>query len=327
MTLLIGAFTIGLILSLLALGVFISFRVFDFPDITADGSITFGAAVAAILIVKGTNPALATVAGFVAGFLAGTVTGVLHTKFKINKLLSGILVMIALYSVNLHVMGKSNVPLLSETTLATYGGNAASAILGGITSVNLLGWDVYVRDASTLISAFIIIGLVGGILYVFFRTNLGTAMRATGDNPQMIRALGVNVDVMIILGLALSNGLIGLSGALLAQYQGFADVQMGIGMIVLGLASVIIGETLVGSGHLGLTIVGVIMGSVLFRLLVAIALLWGLNPNDLKLITAAFVFVALILPNLLGKLKRKRILAPQHLGADLMPLRRRDIEN
>ena len=324
MTLLIGAFTMGLILSLLALGVFISFRVFDFPDITADGSITFGAAVAAILIVKGSNPALATMAGFVAGFLAGTVTGILHTKFKINKLLSGILVMIALYSVNLHVMGKSNVPLLSETTLATYGGNAASAILGGTTSVNLLGWDVYVHDASTLIAAFITIGLVGGILYLFFRTNLGTAMRATGDNPQMIRALGVNVDVMIILGLALSNGLIGLSGALLAQYQGFADVQMGIGMIVLGLASVIIGETLVGTGYLGLTIVGVVMGSVLFRLLVAIALLWGLNPNDLKLITAAFVFIALILPNLLGKLKRKRSLVSEHLGADFTPLRHKD---
>jgi putative ABC transport system permease protein len=322
MTLLIGALTMGLILSLLALGVFISFRVFDFPDITADGSITFGAAVAAILIVKGTNPALATMVGFVAGFLAGMVTGLLHTKFKINKLLSGILVMIALYSVNLHVMGKSNVPLLSETTLATYCGDAATAILGGITSVNMLGWDVYVRDASTLISAFITIGLVGGILYLFFRTNLGTAMRATGDNPQMIRALGVNVDVMIILGLALSNGLIGLSGALLAQYQGFADVQMGIGMIVLGLASVIIGETLVGSGHLGLTIVGVVMGSVLFRLLVAIALLWGLNPNDLKLITAAFVFVALILPNLLGKLKRRRRSSvPRHLGTDFMTLR------
>jgi putative ABC transport system permease protein len=323
MTLLIGAFTIGLILSLLALGVFISFRVFDFPDITADGSITFGAAVAAILIVKGTNPALATVGGFVAGFVAGTVTGVLHTKFKINALLSGILVMIALYSVNLHVMGKSNVPLLSETTLATYGGNAATAILGGTTSINLLGWDIYVRDASTLISAFIIIGVVGGILYVFFRTNLGTAMRATGDNAQMIRALGVNIDVMIILGLALSNGLIGLSGALLAQYQGFADVQMGIGMIVVGLASVIIGETLVGSGHLGLTIVGVVMGSVLFRLLVAVALLWGLNPNDLKLITAAFVFVALILPNLLGKLKKRRSLAPAHLGADFLTPRHR----
>ncbi|MGB7292871.1 MAG: ABC transporter permease [Thermodesulfobacteriota bacterium] len=324
MTLLIGAFTIGLILSLLALGVFISFRVFDFPDITADGSITFGAAVAAILIVKGSNPALATVAGFFAGFLAGTVTGVLHTKFKINALLSGILVMIALYSVNLHVMGKSNVPLLSETTLATYGGDAATAILAGTTSVNLLGWDVYVRDASTLVSAFIIIGLVGGILYLFFRTNFGTAMRATGDNAQMIRALGVNVDVMIILGLALSNGLIGLSGALLAQYQGFADVQMGIGMIVVGLASVIIGETLVGTGHLGLTITGVVMGSVLFRLLVAIALLWGLNPNDLKLITATFLFIALVLPNLLGKLKRKRSLVPEHLGTDLMPVRHKD---
>jgi putative ABC transport system permease protein len=324
MTLLIGAFTMGLILSLLALGVFISFRVFDFPDITADGSITLGAAVAAILIVKGSNPALATVAGFVAGFFAGAVTGVLHAKFKINALLSGILVMIALYSVNLHVMGRSNVPLLSETTLATYAAEAATAILGGTTSVTLLGWDIYVRDASTLIAAFITIGLAGGILYLFFRTNLGTAMRATGDNPQMIRALGVNVDVMIILGLALSNGLIGLSGALLAQYQGFADVQMGIGMIVLGLASVIIGETLVGTGYLGLTIVGVVMGSVLFRLLVAIALLWGLNPNDLKLMTAVFVFIALILPNLLGKLKRKRGLVPEHLGADFTRLRHKD---
>lgn len=319
MTLLIGAFTIGLILSLLALGVFISFRVFNFPDITVDGSITFGAAVAAILIVEGKDPALATVAGFFAGFLAGTVTGVLHTKFKINGLLSGILVMIALYSVNLHVMGKSNVPLLSETTLATYGEKAVTAILGGTASVNLFGWDVNARDASTLISAFIVIGLIGWILYVFFRTNLGTAMRATGDNAQMVRALGVNVDTMIILGLALSNGLIGLSGALLAQYQGFADVQMGIGMIVWGLASVIIGEALVGTGHLGLTITGVVMGSVLFRLLVAIALRWGLNPNDLKLITAAFVFIALILPNLLGKLRKKRNLVPQGLGTAIKP--------
>ena len=324
MTLLIGAFTIGLILSLLALGVFISFRVFHFPDITADGSITFGAAVAAILIVKGTNPALATVSGFFAGVLAGAVTGILHTKFKINALLSGILVMIALYSVNLRVMGKSNVPLLSETTLATYGEKAVTAIVGGTTSVNLLGWDVNTRDVSTLISAFVVVGLIGWILYVFFRTNLGTAMRATGDNAQMIRAIGVNVDTMIILGLALSNGLIGLSGALLVQYQGFADVQMGIGMIVWGLASVIIGEALVGKGHLGLTITGAIMGSVLFRLLVAIALRWGMNPNDLKFITAAFVFIALILPNLLGKLKRKRSIVRQDLGSDFMPLGHKD---
>jgi len=148
-----------------------------------------------------------------------------------------------------------------------------------------------------------LVSALGLALYLFFRTNLGTAMRATGDNPQMIRALGVSVDFIIILGLALSNGLIALAGSLLAQYQGFADVQMGIGMVVWGLASVIIGEALVGSGRIGLLITGAVMGSVLFRLLVAIALRWGLNPNDLKLITAAFVFVALVAPALLRKLK------------------------
>ena len=158
-------------------------------------------------------------------------------------------------------------------------------------------------DASTLVLVFFAIVLVGLLLYWFFQTNLGTAMRATGDNAQMIRALGVSDDNMIILGLAVSNGLIGLSGAFLAQYQGFADVQMGIGMVVWGLASVIIGEALVGSRQLGLTITGAVMGSVLFRLLVAIALRLGLNPNDLKLITAVFVFAALVLPSLLSKLK------------------------
>jgi putative ABC transport system permease protein len=160
------------------------------------------------------------------------------------------------------------------------------------------------RDAAVLILIFLVIAVVGGALYVFFRTNLGTAMRATGDNAQMIRALGVNVGNMIIMGLALANGLIALAGALLAQYQGFADVQMGIGMVVWGLASVIIGEALIGTQGLGLTIIGAVMGSVLFRLLVAIALRAGLDPNDLKLITAIFVFVALVLPNLLGRLKK-----------------------
>jgi putative ABC transport system permease protein len=145
-----------------------------------------------------------------------------------------------------------------------------------------------------------------GVLYMFFRTNIGTAMRATGDNAQMIRALGVNTGNMIVIGLALSNGLIAFSGALLAQYQGFADVQMGIGMVVWGLASVIIGEALVQTRQLGLTITGAVMGSILFRLLVAIALRWGLNPNDLKLITAVFVFVALILPGLLAKLQSRK---------------------
>ncbi len=305
MTLLIGATTIGLILALLAMGVYLSFRIFNFPDITADGSITLGAAVTAILLVHHVSPGLATLAGFAAGALAGMTTGILHTKFKINGLLSGILVMTALYSVNLHVMSKSNVPLLNEATLVSQAetlGMTWFQVAAG-SDLNVLGWSVGLRDAATLLAMLLLVGFLGLLLYLFFRTNLGTAMRATGDNPQMIRALGVSVDFIIILGLALSNGLIALSGSLLAQYQGFADVQMGIGMVVWGLASVIIGEALVGSSRIGLLITGAVIGSVLFRLLVAIALRWGLNPNDLKLITAGFVFVALVAPSLLRKLK------------------------
>ncbi len=304
MTLLIGAITMGLILSLLAIGVLISFRIYGFPDITPEGSITFGAAITAILLVEGFNPWLASAAGFAGGFLAGITTGILHTRFKINGLLAGILVMTALYSTNLRVMGKSNVPLLTETTLATYCEKAGQALLPGAVGLTIAGWEVSIRDAFVLLFAFLLALFMGGVLYLFMRTNLGTAMRATGDNPQMMKALGVNVNTMIILGLGISNGFVGLSGALLAQYQGFADVQMGIGMVVLGLASVIIGEALVGSQRLAFTITGAVMGSVLFRLLVAIALRWGLNPNDLKLITAIFVFIALILPQILGKLKR-----------------------
>jgi putative ABC transport system permease protein len=306
MSLLIGALTIGFILSLLALGVFISFRIFSFPDITADGSSTLGAAVAAAMIVKGVNPVVATAAGFVAGFAAGAVTGTLATKFKINGLLSGILVMTGLYSVNLHIMGRSNVPLLGEKTLATYAQGIGTWVLGGRSSLNVMGWEVSSLDASVLILTFFAIALTGVLLYAFFQTHLGTAMRATGDNSQMIRALGVNDGNMIVLGLAVSNGLIALSGAFLAQYQGFADVQMGIGMVVWGLASVIIGEALVGTRQLGFIICGAVMGSVLFRLLVAIALRLGLNPNDLKLITAVFVFLALILPSLMRKLRSRR---------------------
>jgi putative tryptophan/tyrosine transport system permease protein len=301
MTLLLGALTIGLVLSLLALGVFISFRVFDFPDITADGSITLGAAIASVLIVAKVDPVMATAIAFVGGVVAGTATGVIHTKFGINKLLSGILVMTALYSVNLHVMGKSNLPLLSEKTLATLAERAAVWLLGRTDDLDVLGWDVAIRDASQLVCAALVVAVVAIVLFAFFRTNLGVAMQAAGDNAQMIRALGVNVDTMIVLGLALSNGLVAMSGALLAQYQGFADVQMGIGMVVWGLASIIIGEALVGVHQLGFIIVGAILGSVLFRLLVAIALRGGLDPNDLKLVTAAFVFTALILPGLLKR--------------------------
>ena len=306
MNLLIGSLTIGFILSLMVLAVYISFRVFNFPDMTTDGSITVGAAVAAILLVGGTHPVWATLAAAAAGALAGVVTGTLHTRFRINGLLAGILVMTALYSINLHVMGRSNVPLLGVDGLPGMAETAARALLGGREEVLLAGWSIATRDLAMLVGALGLALAVAGLLYLFFRTQLGSAMRATGDNAQMVRALGTGTGGMMITGLALSNALTGLSGALLAQYQGFADVQMGLGMLVWGLASVIIGESLVRTRRLGLTIAGALIGSVLFRLLVAIALRWGLDPNDLKLVTAVFVLAALILPALLGRLPRRR---------------------
>jgi putative ABC transport system permease protein len=197
--------------------------------------------------------------------------------------------------------------LLNETTLATRAEQFGNKLFRGSADLNIAGWDVGVRDASMLLGVFLFIVGTCLLLYMFFRTNLGTAMRATGDNPQMICALGVSVDAVTIFWLAMSNGLIALSGALIAQYQGFADVQMGVGIVVLGLASVIIGEALVGSRAVGLLITGTVMGSVLFRLLVAIALRWGLNPNDLKLITATFVFLALVMPDLARRIRIRRL--------------------
>ena len=305
MTLLLSAWTIGLILSVLALGIYISYRVFKFADITADGSITFGAAVAASMLTHGVHPVASSAAAFVAGCVAGRCTGVLHTRFKIHQLLSGILVMTALYSINLHVMGSSNVPLLSVTTLTTYAENLGRWLTGH-DSATLLGWPVSARDVGSLVLVAALVILIALVAWAFFHTNLGSAMRASGDNEQMIRALGVSVENMIILGLCISNGLVALSGALLAQYQGFADVQMGIGMIVWGLASVIIGRALIGTDSVGAALTGTILGSVLFRLIIALALRWGLNPNDLKLVTAIFVFGALVVPMLTQKLKGRR---------------------
>jgi len=307
MTFLIGSITIGLILALLSLGIFISFRIFNFPDITAEGSFTFGAAITAAFITSGTNPAIATILAFTGGMLAGATTGFIHTRFKINPLLSGILVMTALYSVNLHVMGKSNLPLLNQRTLFTWFGKWSDHISGPGKIVNLIGWSVTAADLWTLLFCFLVILAFSLLLLWFFRTNIGTAMRATGDNDQMIRALGVNTKWMIIFGVALSNGLVALAGSMLAQFQGFADVQMGIGMLVWGLASVIIGEALISENKLGLLVAGAVMGAVLFRLLVAIALRWGMNPNDLKLITAAFVFLALVLPGFMKHTKKIRL--------------------
>ena len=307
MSLLIAALTLGLIFSVLALGVYISFKIFNIPDITAEGSITLGGAVAAALILAGLSPVPATAIAVLAGVGAGLVTGVMATRFSIQPLLAGILTMTALYSVNLRVMDRSNLPISSDGSLTRYADQLGDVLFGQERSINIAGWAVSVQDLSVLISMLILVLVIGFCIYWFFQTQLGSAMRASGDNPQMIEALGVSAQTLAITGLAISNGLIALSGALLAQYQGFADVQMGMGIIVLGLASVIIGEALVGSRSLGLMICGAIMGAILFRLLVAVALRWGMKPNDLKLITAVFVFLALVGPMLIRKVNAPKI--------------------
>lgn len=312
MNLIIAAFTIGLILSLLSLGMLISFRMIRFTDITVDGSITLGASLTAVLITAGWSPWVAVLASFLAGSLAGSVTGILHTRFKIQEILAGILMMTALYSINLRIMGKSNIPMLDTRTVSSNAIDLLSAFSGNKTSLSLLGWPVSVTDVAVFVSSLIFVIIIAILLHRFLLTHFGTALRATGNNPQMVRAQGVNNNTMIVFSLALSNGLVALSGALLAQYQGFADVQMGIGMMVWGLASIIIGEALTGKSGIGITIIGAIMGTILFRLLIAIALRWGLNPNDLKLVTAIFVFAALVAPSLFKNLGKKLQKKPRH---------------
>ncbi len=305
MTLIIGAFTIGLILSLLSLGMLISFRMIRFTDITVDGSLTLGASLTAVLIMAGWSPWLATGMAFFAGFLAGSITGILHTRFKIQEILAGILMMTALYSINLRVMKRSNIPLLDAPAISDTFAVWITWLNHGDDKLSIIGWQVMVSDLSAFASSLVICIFIGGLLSWFLKTHLGTVLRATGNNPQMVRAQGVNNKTMVVFGLAVSNGLVALSGSLLAQYQGFADVQMGIGMMVWGLASIIIGEALVGRSSLGIIITGAVLGTILFRLLIAIALRWGLNPNDLKLVTAVFVFLALVAPQFIKSFKTK----------------------
>jgi len=305
MSLVIGAFTMGLILSLLSLGMLISFRMIRFTDITVDGSITLGASITAVLLTKGFSPWLSIFMSFIAGSLAGMLTGILHTRFKIQEILSGILMMTALYSINLRIMGRSNIPILDVRTVSSGIETQLKLLSGGTSRINIIGWQVPVGDVAVYAACALVVIIIGILLCRFLQTHYGTALRASGNNPQMVRAQGVNNNTMVVFSLALANGLVALSGSLLAQYQGFADVQMGIGMMVWGLASIIIGEALVGKGGLGLTITGVVLGTILFRLLIAIALRWGLNPNDLKLVTALFVFAALVAPGWFRLLSNK----------------------
>jgi putative ABC transport system permease protein len=303
MSLVVATLAIGLVFAILAFGVYLSFGVYRIPDITADGSFPLGAAVTARLLREGYDPATATAAGAACGALAGTITGVIHTRFKVNALLSGILVMTALYSVNLRVMGASNLPLSGDTVFTPVDG-AIRAAFGG--ELSLLGYPVPTTDVAGLATSTILTVVLAIALILFLKTELGTAMRATGDNGRMLRALGTSTDRMIVTGLALSNALVALAGSLFAQMQGFADAQMGIGVIVFGLASVILGQTLVGGARdVSLGVLGALMGAVLFRLLVAIAIRMGLEANDLKLVTAVVVLVAIVAPDRLRRFTRR----------------------
>ena len=251
----LNAVSQGLLWSILAMGVYITYRILDFADLTTEGSFPLGAAVAAMLIIKGTNPFVATFASFIIGLVAGLVTGLLNTKLKIPGLLSGILVMTGLYSVNLRIMGKANLPLLKQPTIIT---TVTDMGISNSNAIMLVG----------IVSVVIIILL----LVLLFATEFGFALRATGNNPKMISALGVNTDIMIIIGLMISNGLISLSGGIIAQYNGYADAGMGTGTIVIGLASVIIGEVIFGKTSIFRSLISVVLGSILYRIIIAFVL-------------------------------------------------------
>ncbi|ADL69604.1 ABC transporter permease [Thermoanaerobacterium thermosaccharolyticum] len=268
----------GLVYGIMALGVYISFKIINFADLTVEGSFTLGAAVTAKLITSGVNPIFSIMVSFLAGGLAGLITGFLNTKLKITELLAGILTMTALYSINLRIMGKSNIPMLSNKSIFDYfnfAGNYRNTLFFGIIMIFLVLLTNY-----------------------FLQTRTGFALRATGNNQQMVRSMGINTNTTITLGLIISNAYISLAGSLVSQYQGFADAGMGIGTLVAGLASVIIGEVLFRERNILWAVISAVVGSIVYRGAIAVALTIGFNPTDLKLLTAILVVIALSLPGL-----------------------------
>lgn len=287
-----GAVSQGLVWATLALGVYITFRILNFADMSCEGSFALGGSVSAVLMVKmGVNPFITVIIATLAGMLAGVITGFLHTKLKIPAILSGILTMIGLYSINLRTMGQANTSLIGQTTMVTI----IRKILPdpeaiGIKDSTLQTWVV-------LGIGFVFTVSVVGLLYWYFGTEIGCCIRATGNNETMVRAQGVNTDQMKILGLVISNGLIALSGALVTQSQGFADVKMGVGAIVIGLASIVIGEVIfLRPRNFASRLLSIMIGSVIYRIIIAIVLQLGLNTDDLKLFTAIVVAIALSIP-------------------------------
>ncbi|MBM9518226.1 ABC transporter permease [Desulforhopalus vacuolatus] len=276
----------GLVYGIMAIGVYLTFRILDFPDLTVDGSLPLGAAISAVAITSGVNPWLSLLLAMGGGFLAGMVTAVLTTRFHILHLLASILTMTALYSINIRIMDGPNVALLGRQTVFDWG------LSLGLPSP----WPELIVFVG--VSAVVLL-----LLIWFLTTELGQAVLATGDNPQMIRSLGVNTSFIIILGVGLSNALVALSGALVAQHQGAADVSMGVGTIVAGLASVIVGETVFGDRTLTKALLAAVLGSILYRLAIGFALgLAFFNPSDLNLLTSVLVVVAMITPSLKRRL-------------------------
>lgn len=292
-----GAFSQGLTWAILALGVYITFRILDFADMSCEGSFALGGSISAILMVNyHWNPFITLILATIVGMAAGAITGFLHTKLKIPAILSGILTMIGLYSVNLRIMGQANTSLIGQSTIISiFKGLLPEAKLLGIKDSTLQTWV-------TMGVGFICVLAVIAILYWIFGTEIGCCIRATGNNEAMVRAQGVNTNKMKILGLVLSNGLIALSGALVTQSQGFADVSMGVGAIVIGLASIVIGEVLLlRIKNFAGKLMAVVIGSIIYRIIIAVVLQLGLNTDDLKLLTAFVVALALSVPVLKKK--------------------------
>jgi len=281
----LSATALGILWSVTTMGVFISYRILSIPDLTVQGSLVLGAGTAAIAIASGINPFLAALMAMLAGMLAGITTGLLHTKLRIPALLSGILTMIALYSINLRVMDAPNIPLLRVQTV--------------FSPVMNMG---YARNVSIIITGLAFVIVVIAVVYWFFRTEIGNAIRATGNNIKMAKAQGVNTNVSIIIGLAIGNGLVGLSGAMIAQSQGFADISMGEGAIVIGLACLFIGEVLFGKKNILRALIAIVFGAIIYRFIIAIVLELGMRASDLNLITAAAVALALFLPTAKNRL-------------------------
>lgn len=319
-----GSVELGIIYAIMALGVYLSFRVLDFPDLTVDGSFVTGASTAAAMIVLGYHPLAATAVSLAVGLVAGSATGLLHTKGKINPLLSGILMMIALYSINLRIMGttsetsasRSNIPLYNNESIFTMFSDIWKPL--GIDQMldpffRGLGVQYLPSTWGFLVLVIFITGCIKLLLDWFLKTEIGLAIRATGDNKRMIRSFSASTDSLTILGLAISNGLVALSGALVAQYSKFADIGMGIGMIIIGLASVIIGEAIFGTKSIRRITFAVISGAVIYRIVLALAFkIKLLDIGDMKLITALIVILALILPVSIKKRREKYRKARRH---------------